>query len=109
MDEFRLGAFAVIFDGRDAALLCLREDLDLWNLPGGRVERAVFPWPAVVWEARKTREAVEARYFVLEKVPERSNRRHVEMIRDVSDHRGETVMKTQTEPSAKEMVERGLL
>ncbi len=128
-------------------LLCLREDLDIWNLPGGRVERGVSPWKAVVrevneeagpeveverlagvyWRAegdgdtflvcasrrgRGGQEDVgggEARYFALERVPEKSKRRHLEMTWVVRDHRGETLMKGQAEPSSRELIERGLL
>jgi 8-oxo-dGTP diphosphatase len=116
---FLIGAFVVIMGERGGTLLCLREDLDIWNLPGGRVERGESPWKAVVrevneetgleveverlaevylrpreteiafsyvcrvarGEARRTWEAVEARYFALERAPERSNWRHLEMIR----------------------------
>ena len=34
-------------------MFCLREDLDLWNLPGGRVERGEAPWEAVVREVEE--------------------------------------------------------
>ena len=98
MSCFRIGAFAIIFDGRDEALLCLREDRDLWNLPGGRVELGEAPW-----------EAVEIGYFALEEVPRRSNRRHVEMALNARDGRGEVVMETQGGPSSRELIERGLL
>ena len=53
MGGFHIGAFAIIFDGRDEALLCLREDLNIWNLPGGRVERGEAPWEAVVREVEE--------------------------------------------------------
>ena len=98
MGGFHIGAFAIIFDGRDEALLCLREDLNIWNLPGGRVERGEAPW-----------EAVETGYFALEEVPRRSNRRHLEMVLDARDGSGGAVMKTQAGPSSRELIERGLL
>ena len=147
MGGFHIGAFAIILGERDEALLCLREDLNIWNLPGGRVEQDESPWEAVVreveeetglevrverlagvyWrpresevafsfvcrvvggEVRRTWEAVETGYFALEEVPERSNRRHVEMVLDARDRRGETVMKTQGGPSSRELIEWGLL
>ena len=147
MGGFLIGAFAIIFDGRDEALLCLREDLNIWNLPGGGVGQGESPWEAVVreveeetglevrverlagvyWrpresevafsfvccvvggEAKRTWEAVETGYFALERVPERSNRRHVELLRDARDYPNETVMKTQAGPSSRELIERGLL
>ena len=98
MSCFRIGAFAIIFDGRDEALLCLREDLNLWNLPGARVELGDAPW-----------EAVEIGYFALEEVPRRSNWRHVEMVLDARDSSGRVAMKTQGGPSSLELIERGLL
>jgi 8-oxo-dGTP pyrophosphatase MutT (NUDIX family) len=48
-----LGAFAVILDGDGRVLLVHRRDLDLWNLPGGRVEPGETPWQAVVREVRE--------------------------------------------------------
>ena len=147
MSGFFIGAFVIIFGERDQALLCLRGDLNIWNLPGERVEQGESPRKAVAreveeetglevqverlagvyWrpresevahsfvcrvvggEARRTWEAVEARYFAFEKVPERSNRRHVEMVLDARDNGGETVMKTQAQPSSRELIERSLL
>ncbi len=50
---FAIGAFAVIFDEHHRALLCHRRDLDMWNLPGGRVECRELPTDAVV---RKVKE-----------------------------------------------------
>jgi 8-oxo-dGTP pyrophosphatase MutT (NUDIX family) len=55
---FRLGAFAVILDEAGDVLLCHRRDLDVWNLPGGRVEQGESPWQAAV---RETREEVGSR------------------------------------------------
>ncbi|MCW5876405.1 MAG: NUDIX domain-containing protein [Anaerolineales bacterium] len=49
---FKLGAFAIIRDG-DKVLLCHRRDMDLWNLPGGQVERGESPWDAVIREAQE--------------------------------------------------------
>lgn len=42
-----LGAFAIILDNDDRVLLSHRRDLDLWNLPGGRVEVGELPNTAV--------------------------------------------------------------
>jgi len=53
MSYFRVGAFAIIFDNRDRVLLCLREDLGIWNLPGGGAERGESPWEAVVREVEE--------------------------------------------------------
>ena len=50
---FRFGAFALIFDDRDRVLLCLRDDLNIWNLPGGGVELGESPWEAVVREVEE--------------------------------------------------------
>ncbi len=48
-----LGAFAVIFDDTSRVLLCHRTDRDMWNLPGGRVERHESPWVAVAREVEE--------------------------------------------------------
>lgn len=45
-----VGSFAIILDPRQRVLLCHRRDRDLWNLPGGGVERGESPWDAVVRE-----------------------------------------------------------
>ena len=50
---FTLGAFAIILDEQECVLLCHRRDHDLWNLPGGRVERGEAPWDAVVREVKE--------------------------------------------------------
>jgi len=50
---FTIGAFAIILDGDNRVLLCHRCDVDMWNLPGGRVESGETPWEAVVREVRE--------------------------------------------------------
>ncbi len=50
---FTIGAFAIILDEEDRVLLCHRRDIDMWNLPGGRVESGETPWEAVVREVRE--------------------------------------------------------
>ena len=47
------GAFSIILDDRNRVLLCRRRDKDLWNLPGGRVERNESPWVAAIREAHE--------------------------------------------------------
>jgi hypothetical protein len=32
---FSLAAFAMIWNDKKEVLLCLREDMNIWNLPGG--------------------------------------------------------------------------
>lgn len=51
--RYTLGAFAVIFDSDDRVLVSHRRDLDLWNLPGGRVQVDELPDATVVREARE--------------------------------------------------------
>ena len=51
--SFTLGAFAIILDEQWRVLLCHRRDHDLWNLPGGAVERGEAPWEAVLREVRE--------------------------------------------------------
>ncbi len=47
---FSIGAFGIIFDEQRRVLLCHREDLDVWNLPGGRVDSGEMPTDAVLRE-----------------------------------------------------------
>lgn len=53
MGEFTLGAFAIVFDEQDRVLLSHRRDMDLWNLPGGRVAASELPDAAAVRETRE--------------------------------------------------------
>src|SRR5690348_2221696 len=48
-----LGAFALLYDGEGRILLCHRRDADVWNLPGGQVERGEAPWQAAIRETRE--------------------------------------------------------
>ena len=47
---FTIGACVIIFDELGRVLLCHREDLDVWNLPGGRVDSGEMPTDAVMRE-----------------------------------------------------------
>ena len=40
-------------DSENRVLLCLRNDFDIWNVPGGGVEDGEAPWEAVVREVRE--------------------------------------------------------
>jgi 8-oxo-dGTP diphosphatase len=51
--KFSLASFAVIFDDNAHVLLCHRQDLDIWNLPGGALESGELPDEAVVREVRE--------------------------------------------------------
>ncbi|HCW51501.1 MAG TPA: NUDIX hydrolase [Clostridiales bacterium] len=53
MGLFSIGAYAVIFDAQRRVLLCHRRDMDVWNLPGGRVESGELPNEAAVRETRE--------------------------------------------------------
>jgi len=48
-----IGLFAVILDQQRRVLLCHRRDDDLWNLPGGRMERDESPWQGVIREVKE--------------------------------------------------------
>jgi 8-oxo-dGTP diphosphatase len=50
---FKMTAFAIIFDEKQRILLCHRRDVDLWNLPGGKLEKDEFPREAVVREVKE--------------------------------------------------------
>ncbi len=49
----QIGVFAVILDEQQRVLLCHRRDRDLWNLPGGGLERGETPWDGVRREVRE--------------------------------------------------------
>ena len=51
--KFTIGAFAVILNEKKEILLCHRRDYDLWNLPGGGVEKGESPWQAVIRESKE--------------------------------------------------------
>jgi len=51
--HYTLGAFAVVCDHDDRVLVSHRRDLDLWNLPGGRVQVDELPDVAAVREVRE--------------------------------------------------------
>jgi 8-oxo-dGTP diphosphatase len=50
MTNFTVSSFVVIFDEKDRVLLSHRRDLDIWNLPGGSLERGELPNEAAVRE-----------------------------------------------------------
>lgn len=52
-DRYTLGAFAVVCDDVERVLVSHRRDLDLWNLPGGRVKTDEMPDVAVVREVKE--------------------------------------------------------
>lgn len=47
---YELGSFAIIFNAEGDVLLCHRRDMDVWNLPGGKVEEGELPSEAVIRE-----------------------------------------------------------
>ncbi len=51
--KIQAGVFAVIFDNKQRVLLCHRRDHDLWNLPGGVLEKGEAPWEGVRREVRE--------------------------------------------------------
>lgn len=50
---FTLGAFAIITDSENKILLCLRNDYNIWNLPGGGVDRGETPWECAIREVKE--------------------------------------------------------
>ena len=50
---YKVGAFAIILDEQRQVLLCHRGDVDLWNLPGGQVERGETTRQAVIREVKE--------------------------------------------------------
>ena len=51
--KFKIGVFGVILDEKNRVLLCHRTDRDLWNLPGGGLEKAEAPWEGVIREIKE--------------------------------------------------------
>lgn len=50
---FEISAFGIIVDEQRQVLLCHRTDVDLWNLPGGGVEKGETPRQAVMREVKE--------------------------------------------------------
>jgi mutator protein MutT len=53
MNLFNIGIFAIIFDKKDRVLLCHRRDYDLWNLPGGKLEKGESPRQGIIREVKE--------------------------------------------------------
>lgn len=50
---FTIGVFGIIKDEQDRVLLVLRNDYDLWNLPGGGLENGEAPWQGIIREVKE--------------------------------------------------------
>ena len=50
---FTIGVFGIIKDDKNRVLFCLRNDYDLWNLPGGGLENDESPWQGVIREVKE--------------------------------------------------------
>lgn len=48
-----IGVFGIIVDEQGRVLLCHRCDYDIWNLPGGGLEKGESPWQGVVREVKE--------------------------------------------------------
>ena len=48
-----IGVFAIILDSKKRVLLCHRCDYNLWNLPGGKLEKGEAPWGGVIREVKE--------------------------------------------------------
>jgi len=48
-----VGAFGIIINKEEKVLLCHRNDYDLWNLPGGGLEKRETPWDCVIREIKE--------------------------------------------------------
>lgn len=51
--EFKIGVFALIQNEDNCILFCLRNDYNIWNLPGGRLEKGESPWQGIVREVKE--------------------------------------------------------
>ena len=52
-NKFTIGVFAIIKNEDNEVLLLLRHDYNLWNLPGGALEKDEAPWEGVVREVKE--------------------------------------------------------
>jgi mutator protein MutT len=50
---FTIGVFGIIKNERNQVLLVLRQDYNLWNLPGGGLEQGETPWDGVAREVKE--------------------------------------------------------
>lgn len=50
---FIIGVFGIIRDEQNRVLLCLRTDYDMWNLPGGGLEKGESPWDGTIREVKE--------------------------------------------------------
>jgi 8-oxo-dGTP diphosphatase len=50
---FTIGVFAIILNKDDEILICHRRDYDLWNLPGGGLEKNETPEKGVIREVKE--------------------------------------------------------
>jgi ADP-ribose pyrophosphatase YjhB (NUDIX family) len=50
---FTIGVFAIIINKDNKVLLSHRRDMDLWNLPGGSLEKGETPWEGVIREVKE--------------------------------------------------------
>ena len=53
MAQFDIGVHAVVFDDIGQVLLAHRQDMDLWDLPGGGMEHGELPTEAIIRETRE--------------------------------------------------------
>ena len=51
--SFTVGCFGMIFSEKGEILLCHRNDMDLWNLPGGMMESGETPEQCVLREIKE--------------------------------------------------------
>jgi len=51
--KITIGVFGIITNDQDEVLLCLRNDYDLWNLPGGGLEKGETPWDCLIREVKE--------------------------------------------------------
>jgi ADP-ribose pyrophosphatase YjhB (NUDIX family) len=49
----KFGVFGLIFDEKKRVLLCHRRDMDLWNLPGGGLNKNELPCEGVKREVKE--------------------------------------------------------
>ena len=51
--EFKISVFGIIKNEENRVLLCLRNDYNIWNLPGGGLEKGETPWQGIIREVKE--------------------------------------------------------
>lgn len=51
--NIKIGVFGMLFNDKKQILLCHRRDYDMWDIPGGGLEKGESPWKGVIREVKE--------------------------------------------------------